>query len=369
MMSDPVDRTYPLYAHPLLRATALLQDNRIRIEAKGPLAKIPSIKTAFDMFDNQIPAYARDNLCISTWIPPIPSKAFDRLRKSRIKSIFGKRTPDQVTISITEDCPNKCVHCALPDTGQRLRLEPDIVKDVVDQVLDLGTTLVIFDGGEPATYRELPDLVRSVDDRAIATLFTSGVGFTSSLAKKLKSAGLYAVNLSLDSSIQEEHDQMRGRVGTFKDAMFAAKHALKAGLLLDIYVVLRRDNIHQLQEFHELAKQVGAHELTFFEIVPVGRWASGQNAALSKSDHLTLDSFASRSHGLRIFSVPAAFHRFGCFAGRNWLHITPAGEVYPCACMPHIFGNIKYEPISKIWRRMAHLPFSGSRICPMRRIN
>lgn len=346
-----------------------MQDNRIRIKAKGPLLAMPSIKAAFDMFDNQIPAYAGDKLYLSTWIPPIPSKAFDRFRKSRINSIFGKRTPDQVTISITEDCPNKCVHCALPDTGQRLRLEPEVVKDVVNQVLDLGTTLIIFDGGEPATYRELPDLVRSVDDRGVATLFTSGVGFTSSLAKKLKSAGLYAVNLSLDSPIQEEHDQMRGRVGTFRDAMFAAQHALEAGLLLDIYVVLRRDNIHQLQEFHKLAEQVGAHELTFFEIVPVGRWAGVQNVILSEKDHLALENFVSRSHGPRIFSVPAAFRRFGCFAGRNWLHITPAGEVYPCACMPHIFGNIKYEPICRIWQRMAHFPFSGRRNCPMKRIN
>lgn len=357
---------YSLYSNPLLNAKAYLEDGRIRVDLHGPLSILPGVKSSVGMIDGQIPACAKDKLCISTWIPPVPSKAFDRFANSQVKSLFGIRTPDQVTISITEECPNNCVHCALPDSGNKLSLKPDTVKDIISQILDMGTTLVIFDGGEPTLYKELPELVSFVDDRAIATLFTSGAGFSSVLAKRLRDAGLYAVNVSFDSPVQEEHDAMRGRKGAFKDAMGAADAALKAGLLVDAYVVLRHENINHLQSFHELARRIGAHELTFFEIVPTGRWTGKQGVMLSAQDRQALQSFLSTAGSPRIFSVPDALKRFGCFAGRSWMHITPAGDVYPCACMPHSFGNISSAPIGEIWRQMSDLPYKGRKTCPMR---
>jgi MoaA/NifB/PqqE/SkfB family radical SAM enzyme len=288
--------------------------------------------------------------------------------KSYLKSAIGIRTPDQVTISITEECPNRCLHCALPDSGHHHRLAPEEVERIVGQVLDLGTTLVIFDGGEPATYRELPELVRSVDDRAISTVFTSGAGFTPKLARDLKDAGLFAVNVSLDSSKEGEHDRMRGRSGAFRDAMKAVENALDAGLLVDLYVVLRRENVSEIRAFHDLARKVRAHELTFFEVVPVGRWSGELGSVLSEEDHAHLGEFAVGASSPRIFSVPAAFREFGCFAGRNWMHITPEGDVRPCACLPVTIGNARTEPVKRIWKRMAKSPFRGSKNCPARRL-
>jgi MoaA/NifB/PqqE/SkfB family radical SAM enzyme len=231
----------------------------------------------------------------------------------------------------------------------------------------MGTTLVIFDGGEPALYPELPELVAAVDSRAISTLFTSGAGFTSALAGQLKEAGLYAVNVSLDSPLSEEHDLMRGRKGVFSEAMAAVDHALEAGLLVDLYVVLRRENMHHLEAFHDLAKSIGAQELTFFEVVATGRWSERQNIALTPQDHDRLAAFVRGAGEPRIFSVPEAYKLFGCFAASTWMHITPSGEVYPCSCYPESWGSIFEEPIREIWRRMRSFPFKKSKTCPMRK--
>ncbi len=361
------NRSYSLYHNPLLRANAALEDGEVRVNVEGPLSILPGIRSAMGLIDGQIPAHADEKLYLSTWFPPIPSLAFNRLAQSQLKAQAGIRTPDQVTISITEECPNRCIHCALPDSGRKLRLLPKTVKDVIGQILDLGTTLVIFDGGEPALYRELPELVEAVDERAISTLFTSGAGFTAKLARRLKGAGLYAVNVSLDSPVPEEHDAMRGRHGVFNDAMNAVEAALQAGLLVDIYVVLRRENMRHLQEFHSLAKEKGAHELTFFEVAATGRWSGKERISLSKDDHRHLESFVSTSGPPRIFSVPEAYKLFGCFAGKSWMHITPAGEIYPCACLPERCGSIYQEPIRKIWQRMGRLPYGGSKTCPVRK--
>ena len=361
-------KSYSLYESPLLKARARLEGGRVRIESSGPLSRLPMINSALQMFQGQIPVRVEaERLCLSTWIPPLPGPAFDRLAESRVRGLLGMRTPDQVTISITEECPNRCAHCALPDSGKRLRLTPETVKDTIGQVLDMGTTLVIFDGGEPALYPELPELVGAVDERAISTLFTSGAGFTSDLAEELAEAGLYAVNISLDSPLSEEHDLMRGRKGVFSEAMAAVEHARQAGLLVDLYVVLRRENMHHLEAFHDLAKSTGAQELTFFEVVATGRWSERQNIALTPEDHDRLAAFVRGAAEPRIFSVPEAYKLFGCFAASSWMHITPAGEVYPCSCYPQSWGSIFVEPIKEIWRRMGSFPFKKSKTCPMRK--
>ena len=357
---------YTLARSPLLRVEASVEEGRVRLRGEGPLSRLPFVRSALGIADGQIPVSAGERLILSTWSPPIPSRAFDRLVKSYLKSSFGIRTPDQVTISITEECPNRCLHCALPDSGRHHRLEPGEVEDVVGQVLDLGTTLVIFDGGEPTTYRELPDLVRAVDDRAVTTIFTSGAGFTPKLARELKDAGLFAVNVSLDSAAEAEHDRMRGRAGAFRDAMRAVENALAAGLLVDLYAVLRRDNVSEIGAFHRLATEIGADELTFFEVVPTGRWTEEIGSILSMEDYAALDEFVSRAPPPRTFSVPAAFREVGCFAGRSWMHITPEGDVYPCACLPRVVGNVRNDPVKRIWRKMAKLPYRGRKICPAR---
>jgi MoaA/NifB/PqqE/SkfB family radical SAM enzyme len=241
-----------------------------------------------------------------------------------------------------------------------------LIKSIISQILDLGTTLVVFDGGEPTLYKDLPELVKAVDNRAISTLFTSGAGFVASLANQLKDAGLYAVNVSLDSPVPEEHDTMRGRKGAYADAIVAMENALASGLLVNIYVVIRHDNLHHLRSFHDLAREIGAHELTFFEVVPTGRWYGRKDVMLSENDHNELQEFAKSTLSPRIFSVPSAFMRFGCFAGKSWMHITPSGEAYPCACYPVSFGNVHHETMQDIWRRMRSIPFMGKRICPMR---
>ena len=365
MMST--EKEYLLYDSPLLRAVARLQEGRVKVDFKGPLSLFPAMRSAAGMIDGQLPASAGERLCLSTWHPPVPSLAFRRFAGSQVKALFGIRTPDQVTISITEECPNRCLHCALPDSGRKLLLAPDVVKDLIKQILDMGTTLVIFDGGEPTLYRDLPDLVEAVDHRAVSTLFTSGVGFSAQLARRLKEAGLYAVNVSLDSPVAEEHDAMRGREGAFRDAMRGAENALLAGLLVDIYVVLRRQNVKHLKEFHSLARRTGAHELTFFEVVPTGRWAKKSGVTLCEEDHRDLERFVQEAGPPRIFSVPGALRRFGCFAGRSWMHVAPSGEISPCACMPESWGSIFKEPVRGIWQRMGRLSTRGEKVCPMRR--
>lgn len=364
---------YYFYRNPLFKVYATVQDGFVKMDTEGLISPIFSllVKDLMQMFDGTKPSIVEnDRLIYSTWMPPIPSKPFDRLVSSQMGNMRGKYIPEQLTISITEDCPNKCLHCALPDTKNRAKLEPDVVISIIDQALDIGTTLIIFDGGEPLLYPGLEELISYVDQqRAISGLFTSGVGFTAERARRLKQAGLYMLSVSLDSAHEEGHDLMRGRSGVFSEAMSAIRNGVEAGLFVNIYVVLSPRNIHELDDFYRLARETDVHEISFFEIVPTGKWLDHTEEVLSAEDHKKFDAFVSHASvgdGPRIFPIPHVVGKIGCFAGRKWLHITPEGDVWPCSCLPLSYGNIHNDRLKTIWEKITEDPaFTGGK-CLMR---
>ncbi|MGI5990782.1 MAG: radical SAM protein [Methanosarcina sp.] len=364
---------YDFYKSPLLRVYTEIEDGYMRMKTSGAASILmkKNLEKNLSLFEGEKPAKIEaERLICSTWMPPVPSPGFDRLVKSQFYSILGKMTPDQVTISITEECPNNCIHCALPDTKNRNKLAPDTVKSTIDQVLEMGTTYVIFDGGEPLTYPGLEDLIRYVDpQKAITGMFTSGVGLTEDRAIRLKEAGLYSLTVSFDNAYEDKHDYVRGRKGVFKSAVEAVKNGLKAGLLVNIYVVLSRDNVNELEELYVLASELGVHELSFYEIVPTGRWMDHASEIMTPKDLRKFENFVSRAkerEGPRVFPIPQVMKTTGCMAGRKWLHITPEGNILPCACIPISYGNIHKDKISEVWKKIRKDSAYNAECCLMR---
>lgn len=364
---------YDFYKSPLLRVYAELEEGRMRMKVNGAASVLmrKSLAKNLSLFEGEKPAKLEaDRLICSTWMPPVPSPAFNRLVNSQLASVFGKMIPDQVTISITEECPNNCIHCALPDTKNRVRLPSGTVRSVIDQVLEMGTTFVIFDGGEPLTYPGLEELISYVDpEKAIAGMFTSGVGLTEERASCLKEAGLYSLTVSFDSAYEDKHDYVRGRKGVFKSAVEAVKNGLKAGLFVNLYVVLSRSNVDELEELYSLAANLGVHELSFYEIVPTGRWMDHASEIVTPNDMIKFDNFISGARikeGPRIFAIPQVMRTTGCMAGRKWLHITPEGNILPCACIPIPYGNVHKDKVNEIWENIRKDPAYNAKYCLMR---
>ena len=139
--------------------------------------------------------------------------------------------------------------------------------------------------------QELPQMVASVDGRAVATTSAADTVFFPERAAELKMSGLYAVRISIDSPLEADHDRVRGRDGAFGDALSGIRNALESGLLVDMFMVTSPSNIDNLEEAYSLATDLGVHELSFYEIVAVGRWASHLDEVLSKDDAERLERF------------------------------------------------------------------------------
>ncbi len=351
-----------VYDKSYIKLNANTENGKVQLVPEGTLSPVakPIINRINKVFLEEKPISVDDKKIIfSSWAPPIPSTAFDRLISAQIASVLKKRVPDQSSIGITMRCPNKCIHCGAADIIADPELSLDEVNRVVDESIELGSYLISFDGGEPMLRHDLADMVRHVDkSRAIATSFSSGYGLTPEKAKELKAAGLYAVRISIDSPRQEEHERVRGRAGSYEDAMKGIDNALAAGILTDMFVVVSPDNIDELEDFYTLAENKGMHEMSLYEIIAVGRWLDHEDETIGPSDVDRLGRFQKEKNKLRDGPRITAFpffmgpDMFGCFAGRRWVHITSGGDVLPCAYTPLKFGNIRDEPLKVIWKRM-----------------
>jgi MoaA/NifB/PqqE/SkfB family radical SAM enzyme len=351
-----------VYDKSYIKLNANTENGKVQLVPEGTLSAVakPIVNRINKLFLEEKPISVDDKKIIfSSWAPPIPSTAFDRLISAQIASVLKKRVPDQSSIGITMRCPNKCIHCGAADIIADPELSLDEVNRVVDESIELGSYLISFDGGEPMLRHDLADMVRHVDkSRAIATSFSSGYGLTPEKAKELKAAGLYAVRISIDSPRQEEHERVRGRAGSYDDAMKGIDNALAAGILTDMFVVVSPDNIDELEDFYTLAENKGMHEMSLYEIIAVGRWLDHEDETIGPSDVDRLGRFQKDKNKLRDGPRITAFpffmgpDMFGCFAGRRWVHITSGGDVLPCAYTPLKFGNIRDEPLKDIWKRM-----------------
>ena len=359
---------------PLLRIEAFQEKRGIRLEGRGPAAPLarPILERMNRIFADEKPISAGpDRFIFSTWIPPAPSIAFERMLSAQVAALSRRPVPDQFSIAVMKACPNDCIHCSAPSRQGQI-LESSQVKSALSQALDMGSYLITFDGGEPMLRHDLPELVSSVDARAVAASFTSGYHLSAEMARELKQAGLYAVRISIDSPREEEHDRIRGRAGAYGDALSGVKNALEAGLLVDLFMVTSPHNIDLLEEAFFLASDLGVHELSLYEIVAVGRWATHESEVLSDSDVLRLERFhkdKNRSEGPRVTALPYLLgpEMFGCFAGRRWIHVDGDGEALPCAYMPLSFGNIKDKSLKEIWKDMTSYQwFQGRCSCQMR---
>ena len=367
-----------VYDKSVIKVNANTENGKVVLDVEGALAPIakPIIKRINKIFQEEKPISSdNEKIIFSTWVPPIPGNVFDRVISAEIGSILKKHIPDQLSIGITEKCPNKCIHCGAAGTVADPELTFDEINNAIEDAIDLGSYLISFDGGETMLRKDLVDMVARVDkNRAIATCFTSGYGLTEQRALDLKAAGLYAARISIDSPFEEEHDRVRGRKGAFTDAINGIKNARAADILTDMFVVVSPNNIDDLDEFYNLAVEQDMQEVSIYEIIAVGRWLTHEDEVISQKDVSRLERFQkeknTKTDGPRVTAFPYFMgpDLFGCFAGRRWIHVTAGGDVLPCSYTPISFGNIREESLAEIWKRMGkHSAYKGSAdYCMMR---
>src|SRR5574341_1971293 len=192
-----------------------------------------------------------------------------------VADTFG-RPLRSLRLSVTDRCNLRCKYC-MPEEEYVWLPREDVLTfeemaTLTGYFTDLGVDRVRLTGGEPLLRRDLPRLVRLLQqNRKIMdiALTTNGI-LLADQAQDLYDAGLHRITVSLDTLRPERFKQLTRRDDLAKvlNGIDAALKVGFKGLKLDS-VMMRGVNEDELVDLLEYGKQIGA-EVRFIEYMDVG---------------------------------------------------------------------------------------------------
>ena len=226
---------------------------------------------------------------------------------------------------------------------------------------------VVITGGEPLLRPDLPEIGKELRRRGVGwSIVSNGWLYDEEMHRRLMAAQMGALTISLDG-LEEDHDWMRGREGSFARAINAIAIAAKQPRLnFDVVTCVNQRNLPHLQEIYNQLEALGVKQWRIFTIIPIGRALDHPELHLTDAQFVQLmDFIAARrdsQHGLQVtFSCEGYLGPYDCkvrqtpyfcHAGINIASVLIDGTI--CAC-PNIdrqhfgHGNIYTDNLWEVW--------------------
>jgi MoaA/NifB/PqqE/SkfB family radical SAM enzyme len=208
-----------------------------------------------------------------------------------------------VTLYVTDRCNSRCVTC---DYWRHGRDDMDLgaVTRLLPSFAQLRTQMVVLSGGEPLLNPDWAAIALLLRKNGLKVwLLTSGLA----LAKHARrAAALFdVITVSLDGTDPETYAAIRG-LNAFHKVCEGIQAAAAQGARPGLRVTLQRGNFRQLPAFVDLAKDLGAQQVSFLAVDVANPHAFGRtddfvsDLALRREDlpqlERLLDSM-EQSHG------------------------------------------------------------------------
>ncbi|MDD5193545.1 MAG: radical SAM protein [Candidatus Nanoarchaeia archaeon] len=156
--------------------------------------------------------------------------------------LFFRPAPIWAHLFVTRRCNLNCKYCYVRDNN-KLELDEENMKKIIDKLYILGVRLISFFGGEPTIRKDFVDLLKYANNKGMITHFsTNGILLTSEHIERIGEAGIDVINLSVDS-VFEFNDSTKDYIRSKKvleDLITARK---KFGFEINISLVLTRKNM------------------------------------------------------------------------------------------------------------------------------
>lgn len=298
---------------------------------------------------------------------------------------FSKDKRPVVVWNVTRQCNLKCVHCYAhaKNTSFDNELSTEQGKQLIDDLADFGSPVMLFSGGEPLVRKDLPQLAAYAVEKGMrAVISTNGTLITPEMARNLKEIGLSYVGISLDG-MEEINDRFRGVSGAFRSALEGIKNSQAAGIKVGLRFTVNKFNVNEIPKIFQLLEEMDIPRVCFYHLVYAGRGTKlvkedltheGTRAAVDliidetrrlfdkgkPKEVLTVDNHADGPYiYLRLLKENPARAKDvlellkwneGNNSGRGIGCVSWDGEVYADQFWRHhSFGNIKDRPFSQIW--------------------
>jgi len=315
-----------------------------------------------------------------------------KLRKLPLKVLFDKRDrifsglrlllsyysgyeitpkPRHLTYETTYQCNCRCIFCKRWKVGLKNiknELTTEQALNMVKGAKKIGVKFISFSGGEPMLRKDLFEVANYTKKNGINTyLNTNGVLITEKNIERVIDS-FDGISISIDSVNPSKHDHIRGLSGAFKKALNAVDLISKYTDNIKVGMVVTTENVDEIEEYAKFFRERGiGHTFQPVHSNPANllvvndekirkfgynsfkkKWMGiFERLNLNDEYYLLFPEFLCRPHTL--------VNRFVCFAGSRSIFINPYGEVFPCESLRISQGNVKKEPLTKIWKDMKEL--------------
>ncbi len=267
-------------------------------------------------------------------------------------------------------CNLQCRHCG--SDCKVTALVKDMPKEdfgkVLDSVaarMDPHQVMINVTGGEPLLRPDLDQCGRMIYEKGFPWgMVTNGYLLTPERYQRLLQNGLRAMTISLDG-LEEDHDWMRGREGSFQHAAAAIKMVVESGEIeFDVVTCVNRRNYPHLAEIRDFLIGLGLKRWRLFTVFPVGRAAEDPELQLTREEHIGLMEFirTTRREGviaaefscegfLGTYEGDVRSHFYFCQAGVTVGSVLSDGSISACPSIraDYTQGNIYQDDFMDVW--------------------
>jgi radical SAM protein with 4Fe4S-binding SPASM domain len=295
---------------------------------------------------------------------------------------FGRAAfPYSVVYIVTNRCYRKCLYCyanASPTAEDGRWLSLKRVKELVNEMGELGTSIINFTGGDPFIREDMVDIAILTLEQGIFPWISTKARISHSIARQLSDAGLPLVQVSIDSDDSELQDYLCQTKGSYDDIVSTLEAFLSNGIPVYSNTVVTSINIERVPKLVEwlmsmgvkqcilspYARSLGRHSDTLF--AKRDQWVSlldwyRRLGSDKRSVQLRYDQGLSSSLGinninneLNLKKEKTPISHNACTGGREGFAILPDGRVSLCERLAYlapvgVVGSVADHSIEEVW--------------------
>jgi 12,18-didecarboxysiroheme deacetylase len=298
---------------------------------------------------------------------------------------FSKDKRPVVVWNMTRACNLKCVHCYAHATEGSTSDELTTAegKQLIDDLAQFGSPVMLFSGGEPLVRKDLPELAAYAVEKGMrAVISTNGTLISRDTARTLKEIGLSYVGISLDG-LEPVNDHFRGVKGAYRKAMNGIRNCQEAGIKVGLRFTINKQNVKEIPGIFDLLESMNIPRVCFYHLVYAGRGTEMVKDDLTHEEtRAAVDLIIDRTRALHAKGIakevltvdnhadgPYLYMRLlkedperakevlellqmneGNNSGRGIGCVSWDGNVYADQFWRHhSFGNVRQRPFSEIW--------------------
>lgn len=283
------------------------------------------------------------------------------------------KSPLQVQLELTTACNHTCRHCYnfWREAGDEVgTLSVVDLTGIIDNLAAADVLSIVFTGGEPLLVPELLfhglDLAQKYN--MPCTINSNLSLLTPRIAKELARRRI-PILTSFPSYDPQTFDMIVHRDGAFERVFTGIKTALSHDVSLYANMVVMRQNLGHVYDTGRFLKDIGLHKFAATRVHPAQACTNFDTLKLTREEIVSISDELLRLHqdtGMLVDTVTCApkclypdMKKYGelimyrrCSAGKREAAVGADGGMRPCAHSDEVYGNVKSESVTDVWKRM-----------------